>query len=113
MRVLWVGVWKRRVWGVGSERESIMVESRDYSFFEDGLPPPTHRLATQADDSNDLVVQHPVDSPVRFVPRTVPVLTPSPPPTTPQSLIRNLYRLHEDISGWKLSSLIVIPGNSW
>ena len=93
-----------------------MVESRDTLFFEGGLPLPTYRLATQADDSNELVVQHPIDSPAQFVPRAValvPVLTPIPPPTTPQSLIRNLYRLHEGICGWKPSSLIVIPGNLW
>ena len=67
-------------------RKSNAVESRDILFFEDGLPPPTHRLAMHADDADEPVVRHPVDSPTQFVPRTIaqtPALTPVPPPTTP------------------------------
>ena len=70
-----------RVWDL---RKSIMVETRDITFYEDGLPPPTYReLATQADDADEPVMHAPVPSPAGFIPPTVaqaPVL-PVPPAT--------------------------------
>ena len=71
-----------RVW---DPRKSIVVETRDITFYEDGLPPPTYReLATQADDADEPVIHAPIPSPADFMPPTVaqaPVL-PVPPVTT-------------------------------
>ena len=67
-----------RVW---DPKKSIVVETRDVTFYEDGLPLPTYReLAAQADDIDEPVMQVPASEPM---PHTV--APPAPPAPEPAS----------------------------
>jgi transposase InsO family protein len=69
-----------RVW---DPKRKVVVESRDITFFEDGLPPPTlHQSATPADDADKPVVQQPpnIGEPTPAV--KVPPLIDAPAPSS-------------------------------